>query len=248
MAGQNSQLSSMIERFSRMRTGIVVTVNPFSALVDVGDTVIPAAYVRQSMPLIGDVVAVLRQGATWMILGTTSASGENLVQNPSFEEVNEENGQPLLWTQYQITNVSRMESVIDASAIPPGERVLEVTPAGALTGTSMTYSQPISVEDGQTVEISAYANGFYPADNPGTSDASVWALWFADAIDLYPTTSAADSLVWTANNIAETEVMTLLTDTVVVPVGAVFMRVGLRSVVQFGTGLHWDFVTARVVG
>lgn len=247
MAGQNSQLSSMIERFSRMRTGTVISVNPFFALVDVGTTQIPAAYVRQSTPLTGDVVAVLRQGATWMIIGTTSSSGDNLVQNASFEEVNGENGQPLLWTQYQITNVSRFESVTDESAMD-GERVLEVTPVGALTGTSLVYSQPVSVEAGQTVEISAYANGFYPADNPNTADASLRALWFANATNLYPTTSAADSTIATVNNIAETEVMTLLTGTVVVPVGAVFMRVGLRSVVEFGTGLHWDFVTARVVG
>lgn len=247
MAGQNSQLSSMIERFSRMRTGTVITVNPFFALVDVGTTQIPAAYVRQSAPEIGDVVAVLRQGATWMILGTTSASGENLVQNASFERVSDGDAEPLLWTQYQVTNVSRFESVTDPSAVD-GTRVLEVTPVGALTGTSLVYSQPISVVDGQTVELSAYANGFYPADNPNTADASLRALWFADAIDLYPTTSAADSTIATVNNIAENEVMTLLRGTVVVPVGAVFMRVGLRSVVEFGTGLHWDFATARVIG
>jgi hypothetical protein len=247
--GQNQQLASLPDRFTYMRTGRVVTVNPFFALVDVGGTQLPAAYVRQSEPEIGDVVAILRQFATWMIVGTSSASGENLVQNPSFEEAGTDS-KPTGWTQYNITNTSSWEAVSADDAIDQdgGDRVLEVWGPTALTGTSYVYSAPIGVEPGQTAQLSAYVNGFYPADNPNTTDVSLRALWFANATNLYPTTSEPDSTIASITNIAENEVMTLLSGSVTVPPLAVFMRVGLRTVVSPNAGAHWDFVTARLIG
>lgn len=247
--GQNQQLASMSDRFTYLRTGIVRSVNPFFALVDIGETSVAAAYVRQSEPEIDDTVVVLRQFATWLVVGTSSASGENLVQNPSFEDAGTDS-KPTGWTQYNITNTSTWEAVTADDAIDQdgGSRVLEVWGPTALTGTSYVYSAPIGVTPGQTAQLSAYVNGFYPADNPDTTDVSLRALWFDSASDLYPTTIEPDSTIASITNIAENERMTLLSGSVTVPPLAVFMRVGLRTVVSPNAGAHWDFVTTRLIG
>lgn len=247
--GQNQQLSSLPDRYTYMRTGRVLSVNPFFALVDIGSTSVPAAYVRQSEPEVGDIVSILRQSASWMVVGTTSSSGANLVRNPSFEEV-DTNGKPSLWTLYNATNVTSWESVPADDALDQdgGHRVLEVWNPGVANATSFVYSAPISVVGGEVWEISAYVNGYYPADNPNTSDVYIAALWFNNATDLYPTTAAADSVVPGITNIAENPLMTSLSGNVTVPVAAEFMRVGLHSILSPGAGAHWDFVTARKVG
>lgn len=244
--GVNQQLSAMIERFAYVRTGIVTAVDPFGVSVTVGETNIRAAYIRQAEPEIGDVVAVVRQGATWFVLGTSSASGVNLVENPSFETVRDD-GTPDAWFQFIVAGTPVWSSEPDDRAVD-GERVLEVFTPGAVASTSLVYSGPIAVTVGQTLEVSAYRNGFYPADNPNTTDIQLRVLWFANATDLYPTTSVADSTLVTLSNIPEDDTMTVIQGTVVVPVGAVFARVGLRTAMLTGTGAHWDFVGLRVTG
>lgn len=244
---QNQQLSSMIERFTFQRTGIVITVNPFFAQVDVGETVIPAAFVRQSRPVAGDVVVLNRQGASWFVLGTSSASGENEVVNSSFEEVDEAS-RPTDWIIYNDVGVSTWESVPAPEEAVDGDRVLEVLPVPGGTRTSIIYSRPMTVVTGQLVELSVYANGFYPSDNPTTTDVQLRALWFDSATDLYPTTIAADTTVATVTNIAETETMRSLSGTATVPALATFMRLGIRTVATTNAGAHYDFATARVIG
>lgn len=251
--GVNQQLSNMINRFAYLRTGTVVLVDPFLATVLIGGedgTQIRAAYVRESEPEIGAVVAVIRQGASWFVLGTTSVSGGNSVQNPSFEQVNEDNT-PVFWTLYNVSSTHAMAAVSSpGEAVPDpneaGDNVLEVGPINAAAaGTSIVYSAAISVTSGETWELSAYYNGNYPAANTGTTDIVLVALWFADATDLYPATVSADSTIVSVSNIPENETMTVARGTVVVPGGAEFMRVGLRTGAQPSAGAHWDYVTAR---
>lgn len=247
--GINQQLSSMIDRFAYLRTGTVTAIDPFLATATVGGTVIRAAYVQQSAPAVGDVVAVTRQGASWFVSGTTSVSGGNSVQNASFEDVNEDQT-PSLWTLYDISGTNVMQAVYEPDESVPGldgnaGNVLAVGPVGGASGSSFVYSAPIGVVTGQVWELSTYANGDYPADNPGTTDVSLRALWFADATDLYPTTSAADSTVDTNTDITEEDSMQIMRGTVTVPAAAVFMRVALRTAALAYTGAHFDFVTAR---
>lgn len=247
--GQNQQLSSMIDRFSFMRTGVVVSVNPFFVLVDVGDTVIEAAYVVQSRPTVNDLVAVIRQGATWFVLGTSSATGGNGIVNGSFELVTDI-GAPADWTLYNVTNTAFFTSIEDTEEAVDGTRLLEVVAATALTSTSIVYSSPMAVSPGDVVELSAYVNGYYPSPSPNTADGDLRALWFANALDAYPTTSAADTVIEAFTNIPELEdtPMRSLSGTATVPAGTNAVRVGLRSVLLDGTGLHWDFATVRIVG
>lgn len=247
--GVNQQLSGMIDRFSFTRVGTVISVNPFFVLVDVGGTVIDAAYVAQSRPAVDDMVSVIRQGASWIVLGTSSASGGNGIENGSFEEVTDA-GQPELWTLYNVTNTANWSSIEDAEeAIGEGTRLLEVIAATAATSTSIVYSSPMAVSPGQVVELSAYVNGYYPSPNVNTADGDLRALWFASALSAYPTTSAADTVIQSFTNIPDIQgsPMRSLSGTATVPAATTHVRVGLRSVLLDGTGLHWDAATARVI-
>lgn len=240
------QLSNLIDRFSAMRTGVVTSVNPVFVVVDVAGTAFNAAYIRAAVPKEGDTVAILRQGATWFVLGTTSASGENLVQNPSFEEADAGTGFPTGWTLYNVAGVSTYESVPSEDAID-GNRVLEVLPVTGVGVQSFVYSQPVSVTAGDVLELSAYAGGFYPTSAaPDTADAALVALWFADANDLYPTTSSANIVVATELNIVEYPPWTNLQGTVTAPVTG-FMRMAVRTTADaVAGGLHWDLAVARL--
>jgi hypothetical protein len=253
--GVPQQLSTMQDRFNFTRTGIITQVDPFAVTMDftvstnTGDetTTIRAAYVRQSEPSVGDTVTVMRQGASWFVVGTSSGTGGNLVENPSFEQV-DSSLFPIGWTLYAISGTPSMQSVeVGSDETVEGDRLLEVVPDVGASSSNFVYSSPISVAPGQVWELSAYVNARYPGDNANTLDVAVWGLWFANATDLYPTTSAADIQADTAPNIAETDLMQILRGTVTVPVGAVFMRVGLRSAISAYTASRWDFVTSRRV-
>lgn len=249
--GVNQQLSSLTDNFSLLRTGTVTSVNPFFVLVDVGGTVLNAAYVQQSRPLAGDMVCVVRQGASWLVLGTSSATGGNAIMNPSFEELNAD-GTPAWWTLYQVTNLANWSSIEDVSEAIEGTRLLEVVTRGAAVSTSITYSSAVPAVTGQTVELGVYANGYYPSLNQNTSGVQLRALWFANATDLYPTTSAADTLIDSEAGITYISPadgpMRSLSGTAVVPAATTHMRVGLRTVAAQGAGVHYDWASARVIG
>lgn len=245
--GVNEQLTEMVSRFSELRTGTVLSVDAMKATVEVGTTVIRAAYIRQAEPVAGDVVAVMRQGASWSVMGTSSVSGGNAIANPSFEDI-DSSGRPVGWTLYDATGTSVFSSVYAPEEAPEGEYVLEIMPAGGVAATAYVYSSPIAVAEGDTWEFSVHVNGHYPSTtNENTTDVSIRLMWFADATDLYPTTSAADTTPVSLVNITEDDVMQVMRGTAVIPVGAVFMRVAMRQAAQPGAGAHFDFATARKV-
>jgi hypothetical protein len=71
------------------------------------------------------------------------------------------------------------------------------------------------------------------------------ALWFANATNLYPTTSSADTLVTNDLDIPQYPPFRSLFQNVTVPAASPFMRVALRSTLAAGQGLVWDNVIAR---
>lgn len=243
--GVNRQLSDMADKYSYMRTGIVTLVDPFAVTVTVGETDMRAAYARQSEPAVDDVVSLVRQGATWFVIGTSSASGGNQVQNPSFEDVNDD-GTPTDWTLTNATSTMSAQVVADPQAVD-GDNVVQVFNNSGVAAVSRLYSAPIGVTVGNQWEISAYANGLYPSGAPNTVDIQLQALWFANATNLYPTTSAADTTAVTITNITQTDLMQIMRGTVTVPAGAVFMRVGVRTAADNNLGASYDFFTARMV-
>lgn len=240
------QLSDMQSKYSFLRTGKVTLVDPFAVSVTVGGTSLRAAYVRQSAPSVGDVVAVTRQGASFFVVGTSSASGDNLVRNPSFEEL-DDTGEPAEWQFTVATNLSTFEVAQDERAVD-GDVCAKVFNPGSANSVSRLYSGAIAVAEGAQLELSCYANGLYPSGDPDTTDVQLQALWFANATDLYPTTSAADTTAATLTDITEDDTMQIMQGTVTVPSGAVFVRVGMRTAADAQTGASYDFVTCRVVG
>jgi len=70
------------------------------------------------------------------------------------------------------------------------------------------------------------------------------ALWFANATNLYPTTSAVDTVISSANDIAQGPPYTTLGGPVTAPVTG-FMRIALRSTTQDSQAVRWDLVIVR---
>lgn len=65
----------------RMRVGTVLS--RFPTTVDIQGTAVPASPVSSYFPIIGDTVSLLRQDATWLILGRTTSPDTGAF--PSFQ-------------------------------------------------------------------------------------------------------------------------------------------------------------------
>ena len=100
---------------------------------------------------------------------------------------------------------------------------------------------------GDQFTLSAYVGAQQGPSSPSPVDASLYALWFANETNLYPTTSSADTLVaGPLTNVPTAPPFTPLSGTVTAPVTGA-MRVALRSVANNDSSLLWDLITAREV-
>lgn len=229
---------------SQLRTGTVTAQDATFVLVLIGATEVPAAYVFGTVFSAGDLVAVLRQDATWFCLGRIAGAGPNEILNPSFEDSG--TGQPPInWFFADIVGISQV-SVAQSPMAPEGDQFAQVFSDSA-TSQSYLYSSPIAVTVNDQYALSAFVAGFYEVDAPQTADAALVALWFADSDDLYPTTSSADIVVDTFTDVPSPPPFVQLSGTVTAPVTG-FMRVALRSTMAVNQSLGWDFVTARRIG
>lgn len=231
--------------FAQVRTGIVVSFSTAQATVSVGGSTFTAPYLRGLTLVAGDLVVCLQQGGSWTILGALAGVGTNLLAaaNPSFE-LSASGSFPSLWFQADLSGTSTI-TVTSAASAPAGSQVARVT--GVAAGTqSYLYSQPIQVNSGEQYAVTAYAGGDYqPSDTPG-ADAALVALWFANETNLYPTTSAVDTVISTATDIVQSPPYTTLGGIVTASVTG-FMRIALRSTVQDSQAVQWDSVIVRRV-
>lgn len=227
--------------YSQLRLGTVTSSSTATATVLVGGTQVQAGYLTSYTPAQGDLVAILRQDATWLILGQPAGVGPNQIQNPSFE-LSPPGTVPTFWQFADITNLSQVV-VADRLTPPDGTQYAQVI-SEAATSQSYLYSSPIAVEAGQIYNVGAYVTGIYDVDAPQTADAAIFGLWFADQDDLYPTTISADTSIVTLNDVPSGPPFIQISGNVTVPVSG-FMRIALRSTMAVGQSLGWDFVTAR---
>lgn len=227
--------------WAQVRTGTVASATAGSAVVVVGGTSFPASFISPYEPAAGDLVAVVRQDASWMILGRIAGAGDNLVSNGSFEQSGVGTS-PVGWTLYDIASGSTV-SVTDAVAVDGGLSAL-VTATTATTAQSYLYSDPIPVSNGDVLTISAYAGASLGANPPVAVDAALYALWFAGPTTAYPTTVAPDTLIAEVTDLVPAPPWTPLSGTATSTIDG-WMRVALRSTVMDTTGVVWDFVTAR---
>lgn len=229
--------------YAQRRTGVVVSFTANQALISVGGSTFPAAYLKGVTFAAGDLVACLEQGGSWLVLGALAGVGENLLAaaNPSFE-LSAPGSFPTLWFQANLSGVSVI-TVQDDPTAPAGSQVARVT--GPAVGTqSYLYSQPIQVTSGDQFAVSAYAGGDYQPSDLRTADAALTALWFANNTNLYPTTSSPDIVISTANDLVQAPPYTTLGGTVTAPVTG-FMRIALRSTTQDTQAVKWDSVIVR---
>lgn len=233
--------------FTESRVGRVTIATPNSMFVEVGGVtfevgfLLPFTATAVSPPPAGTVVQLVRQDASWVAVGRLVGVGSNSVLNPSFED-SLAGSFPAQWQSANVSGASSV-TVTDITDAPDGDLAARVFSAQA--SVHYLYSAPIAVNAGEQWSLSAFTGGSY-GGGPQTADAALVALWFANATNLYPTTSSADSVVTTATDVVEYPPFTSLSGTVTAPVSG-FMRVALRSTLAAGQALVWDSATARRV-
>ena len=228
---------------AQMRVGTVVSFTANQAQVSVSGTTFTASYLSGTTLSVGAFVALLTQDGSWLILGTLAGVGGNLLTlNPSFEA-----GLPGVFPpDWQFANTTATSSAItatDADA-PDGDQVASVAGSVAGAAVSILYSEPIAVNTGDQFRVSAFVGGDYDAGVAATASADLLGLWFANATNLYPTTSSADTVIASTANIVESPPFTTLSGTVTAPVNG-FMRIGLRSNLTGTQRLKWDQIIVR---
>lgn len=232
-------LQATAPRSAQIRTGTVGSVTATTLEVLVGGTTIVSAYLDSYAPVVGDLVVVGKQDASWVVLGKQAGVGPNLVQNPGFEDGGEAAGTPVNWFLYNEVGTATLQTVATPDA-PQGDIVVEINP-DASARTTVLYSQPFSAEPGQQFALSAFAGGVVAS----TGDIELHLLLFANNTDLMPTTSANVTAA-SVNNIAVPPPYTSISGTATVPAGAsLYGRIGLRSVLASGVGMQWDFAICR---
>lgn len=230
---------------AEMGTGTVVSVSATTLQVLVRGTVIVAAYLaRYITPVAGDLVAFVRQDSTWLVLDRLAGVGANAVLNFSFEDDGDSPFVPTNWTQYNIAGVGTAHPSLTGYA-PAGLYELAVSSNGAPQDTYV-YSAPIPVATGQQWALSALASAVYPTATLN-ANAALYALWFVNNTNLYPTTSSADTLVAQANNINAAPIHTSLSGVVTVPAATNYMRVATRAISPAAEVVLFDVVIARRV-
>lgn len=230
--------------WAQVRTGTVTDASTTTVTVLVGGTQVEAAFALNQTFVSGDLVALIRQDASWLVLFRLAGAGPNEIQNPSFE-ISGTGMPPALWFFADITNISQA-SVAEIDYAPDGDQYAEVFSDSA-TSQSYLYSSPIAVTAGDVFNVSAYVVGFYAIDAAQTADAALVGLWFADSDDLYPTTSSADIVIVTYTDVPSGPPFVQMSGQVTAPVSG-FFRLALRSTMAVNQSLGWDFVVARRVG
>lgn len=230
--------------WAQLRTGIVTAASTTSLTVLVAGTQVPAAFPKGTTFLVGDLVMIARQDASWAVLYAIAGFGPNEIQNPSFE-LSGTGMPPALWFFADIIGISQV-SVAQSASVPDGDQYAEVFSDSA-TSQSYLYSSAIAVTAGDVFNVSAYVTGFYAIDAPQTADAALVGLWFADSDDLYPTTSSADIVIATYTDVPSGPPFVQLSGQVTAPVTG-FFRLALRSTLAVNQSLGWDLAVAREVG
>jgi hypothetical protein len=227
--------------WAQVRTGTVSTANESSASIIVGGTSFLASFISPYQPEPGELVAVIRQDSSWIILGRIAGSGANLIVNGSFEDT-PDGTFPDPWVLYEISGLTSVAVVSSADAVD-GNNVVQIANDAGVSD-SFLYSSPVAVTLGDVMSLSVYAGAVLGPGDYSNVNASLYALWFANTTNLYPTTSSADSLIDSATAVAVLPPFTPLSGNVTAPVTG-FMRLALRSVVTDPTMIDWDFAIVR---
>lgn len=243
MAGIAGAYYEVTPRSCEMGRATVVAVSATTLTILTRGTSVEAAYLASyASPAVGDLVAFFRQDSTWLVPGRIAGVGSNEVDNFSFEDDGITGEVPSSWFLHQIAGATSAAAV-STGAAPAG--LYELATIGGAAGQDVyVYSNPIPVTTGEQWAISGLASS-----TDATADAAIYALWFANDTNLYPTTTAADTLVAQVNNVGPLPVHSSVSGTVTVPgAGTEVMRVATRSISGASITMYWDALIARRVG
>lgn len=255
LAGQTAQIGADAAS-TGMRIGTVIDYGSGAVSVRISgsDVLINAAYLSSYKAVVGDLVVVMREGSSWIVLGAINGSpNDNQAVNGSFEKSLIGAGDPLGWTTY-FTGPAPTVSV-DApfqGMDIDGSQYLHLTVTGVSATNAYTYSQPFPVNPGEKWAARALVAGYSP-NSALFPQAAIFFAYFANNIDTYPTTSAADSpfqLIPLLNFPSWNSVSTGQQTGTVVPINAVYSRVVIHSNLNAtGAGnildIFWDQVIVR---
>ena len=222
---------------ARLRQGVVQaspvpTADTVYVKIQDGSGVFPLPYPAGYVPLADDVVYVLSIGSgateTGIVVMAAAGRSGNRVLNPSFDTVADLGTVPDNWNHYAAIGTI---IVISGGNFDLNETPSLVMVSGAAASDSYESSAAIPVTPGEQYELAYIVRMQTGNPNPA---ASLLAMWFASATDLYPATVAADTTASSdtltgpaADNAAGSGIVT-------VPDGATHMRVGVR--IQQGAG------------
>lgn len=262
--------------------GMVQTTTPDAAILRIGrvtsyaagtitvnisdsDVLVDATYIFGAyQPVLGDNVAVLKQGNQWLALGIPSANpDDNPIQNYSFEDGEYEVMAPS-WTLYHDPASTDTASLDVASAEPPidGPKCLRIgigLPPGPLTASEdFVSSEPFPVTPGDFWSAQAWIMGDSASGPPWVrGSAACFFAWYNNPGNTYPNTAAADS-GFAPINVPMTAPWVLVRSEsgsakgVEVPAGVTHARVTLWTVLthedttaDYSMAVYWDRVIAR---
>jgi hypothetical protein len=234
--------------YTQSRIGVVTIATSNSLFVDVGSSVIEVAFLLPFTsdvvlpPAAGTVVQLVRQDASWVAVGRVVGTGSNAILNPSFED-SPPGGQPVNW---YLANISGSSAAVTTDILnaPEGDYAAKVYSEQA--SVSYLYSSPIAVTATEVWSLGAFVGGEYSGSPTWTADAAIVATWYANNVNLYPTTSSADIVVTTSLDVPQYPPFQPLSGIVTAPVSG-YLRVALRSTLAAGQALVWDNITARRV-
>lgn len=170
---------------AQMQTGVVVQFSPAGLFVSPGGEdaePVPAGWLRgMYQPVLGETVALINQGASWLCLGPIHGpgSGHNTVRNYSFEE-SKPGVAPDGWTLVATAGSGTLSTVTwRHPEFVDGAQAASMTPGAVGLTTVQVLSHPIPIEKaGETWGLGAYYrpnHGF--GANAGS--ARLYAAWYS---------------------------------------------------------------------
>ncbi|MCW6003856.1 hypothetical protein K1W54_04565 [Micromonospora sp. CPCC 205371] len=188
-----------------MRIGRVTRYNAgyITVAISDSDVLVDAAYIFGAyQPVLGDIVAVVKQGNQWLALGAMSPNpDDNPIANYSFEDGEASQPAPN-WTIYHdpsSTNTTSIETSFTFLSPPiDGQKTLRVTlsppPVGAISS-SFDYvsSDPFPVTPGELWSAQAWVLANSLSGGPwvrGTG--AIFFSFYNNAANTYPNTAAPD--------------------------------------------------------
>lgn len=251
VAGQSGDAAAI-------RMGTVAEVYPTGLMVRVGSATVPtqAAWLSSYEPILGDVVAVARQGGMWVTLGSLGATiseDNNDLANPGFED-GAVGATPPRWSLVTTAGTPSVSTVAwdwetRSDGIDGSQAAAIVASAGVVT--CELVSDPVPVLPGVPWAAAGYYRTLSDFATTSVCTTSLTLSWYSG--------SSLGSLL--SSKTSGTHVVTrgmrwrLMraqgTRGVTVPAGANFLRVRLAlswTAATAGDAVYFDRIVARSVG